>query len=224
MDGELFAPSLTFEELSGLVRTQTVDGKDLLEYHVFDCFTIDERKGVPSEQGFWDRFSVLKERLEASEGDVIKLVPTERRPKADVHEILDHYVREGHEGVMIRNLVAPYVLAKRTFWLQKLKPFRTEAFEIVGAESGAGKDRGCVTWHCRTSSGTPFKVRPKGTVAQRREWLEKESEYRGKHLLVKYQESTASGVPRFPVGVGFADGASGGGVGLRGSEVAEEHA
>ncbi|GAQ91486.1 DNA ligase [Klebsormidium nitens] len=157
VDGELFAPSLTFEELSGLVRTQTAEGKDLLEYHIFDCFKIDEKKGAPSDQGFWDRFSILKERLIASEGDVIKLVPTERRPKADVPKLLEEYVQEGHEGVMIRSLVAPYVLGKRTFSLQKLKPFKTEAFEIVGAESGAGKDRGCVTWQCRTSDGIPFK-------------------------------------------------------------------
>lgn len=203
VDGELFAPSLTFEALSGLVRSQSAEGKEVLEYHIFDCFEIDEKRAAPSEQGFWDRFSILKERLGASKGGAIKLVPTEKRPKADAAEILEKYVQDGHEGVMIRDPFAPYVLAKRTASLQKLKPFKTEAFEIVGAESGAGKDKGCVTWACRTSGGLAFKVRPQGTAAQRREWLEKEREYRGRFLLVRYQELTASGVPRFPVGVGF---------------------
>ena len=191
VDGELFAPSLTFEQLSGLARQQSLEGKDALQFHVFDCFDFDEKKGAPSEQGFWDRFYILRERLERLEGNVVKLVPTDKLPKADVAQVLNRYVEEGYEGLMLRNPHAPYVLAKRTFSLQKLKPFRREAFEIVNAESGAGKDQGCVTWVCRTSGGLPFKVRPQGTAAQRREWLENSVAHKGRYLLVKYQEMTA---------------------------------
>ena len=45
-----------------------------------------------------------------------------------------------------------------------------------------------------------FWVRPKGTRAERRQWLEQAPDYIGKQLTVTYQELSEDNKPRFPVG------------------------
>jgi len=48
-------------------------------------------------------------------------------------------------------------------------------------------------------------VRPEGTIAQREEHYKNYKKYIGKMLTVRFQNLTALGVPRFPVGVCIRD-------------------
>lgn len=44
-----------------------------------------------------------------------------------------------------------------------------------------------------------------GTIESRKKMLDNVDSYHGKMLTVKYQEISADGAPRFPVGIAFRD-------------------
>jgi DNA ligase-1 len=48
-------------------------------------------------------------------------------------------------------------------------------------------------------------VKPEGTIKERERYYREREEYMGKQLTVRFQNLTALGVPRFPVGVTIRD-------------------
>jgi len=55
------------------------------------------------------------------------------------------------------------------------------------------------------TNGHTFNVRPMGNLKDCRDLFKNTSSYVGRMLTVRYQELTALGIPRFPVGLGFRD-------------------
>jgi DNA ligase-1 len=221
LDGELFTPEKTFEEITGIVRKSVRDHHSpeearVVQYHVFDIF----RRGEESLD-YTGRNRLLLETL-SSFKDIdtlpIVIVPTEHlvnQGEADaVHE---KFVAEGHEGTMYRSPGAPYKIRLRSRDLLKRKDFQTEEYRIVGATQGVGKDSGTVIWVVETlpiKSGAgdasdmdpqTFSVRPRGSMEQRRHWWESRESYIGNMLTVRFQNLTDVGVPRFPVGLTVRD-------------------
>jgi DNA ligase-1 len=115
------------------------------------------------------------------------------------------HVKEGHEGTMIRDKDSVYEVGKRSNYLLKFKDFQTEEYEIVGAKTGHGRDADSVVWVCKTRDGQQFTVRPEGTIAQRAKQYKNREKFMGKMLTVRFQNLTALGVPRFPIGVVVRD-------------------
>ena len=89
--------------------------------------------------------------------------------------------------------------------LLKMKEFQDEEFEIVGFYEGEGGDKGLIIWRCKTEDGKLFGCRPHGTHEERAELFKHGKEYVGKMLTVRFQELTADGIPRFPVGIAVRD-------------------
>lgn len=114
------------------------------------------------------------------------------------------YVAEGYEGIMLRNAAGVY-RGVRSKELQKYKEFQDDEYEVIDFRQGEGQEEGCVLWVCRTPSGTPFSVRPRGTREDRAALYQKGADYVGQRLTVRFQELTDDGVPRFPVGIAFRD-------------------
>ena len=183
LDGECYAPNKTFEEITSMFKMNPKD----LEFHVFDYFdlgrpslTFEERKGEITV----DTFLVKK--------------------KSDMQGYHDMFVQQGHEGIMIRDAKSVYEIGKRSNYLLKYKAFQTDEFTIVDFKEGTGREKGTAIWICQVGSHT-FSVRPEGTLEVRRKFLEEKDKYIGKHLTVRFQNLTALGVPRFPVGVVVRD-------------------
>ena len=65
--------------------------------------------------------------------------------------------------------------------------------------------KGLVIWECITKFGKSFHVRPKGTFEERRKLFQNGSKYIGLLLTVIFQEYSADGIPRFPVGKSIRD-------------------
>ena len=101
---------------------------------------------------------------------------------------------------MLRNVDSVYRQNYRSHDLQKYKEFFEDEFEIVGFKEGVGRDAGSIVWKCITSENKKFKVRPKGTLAYRKELFKNGHKYIGKMLTVIYQELTEDNKPRSPVG------------------------
>ena len=203
LDGELFLSDVNFNTLSGLIkRGQHHADYDLpnLQYIIFDCFDLDHM-----DVTFAERYAFLKSMFASYISRISVLSNLKARTLADVDAYMRTFIAEGHEGLMLRDPDSPYVLRKRSKYLLKHKEFQDEEFTIIGFKEGNGDDKGTVVWLCATSDGMSFYVRPKGTREFRSDLYKNASDYIGKELTVTFQEKSADGIPRFPVGRAVRD-------------------
>jgi hypothetical protein len=183
LDGECYAPNKTFEEITSMFKMNP----ESLEFHVFDYF--DTRR--PN--------LTFEERMKHITVDTFLV-----KEKKEVQGYHDMFVQQGHEGIMIRDAASTYEIGKRSNYLLKYKAFQTEEYPIVDVKEGSGREKGTAIWICKTGE-QHFSVKPEGTLEKRREYLDKKENYVGKQLTVRFQNLTALGVPRFPVGVAVRD-------------------
>tara|TARA_Y100000992_G_scaffold159360_1_gene106692 strand:- start:1770 stop:2900 length:1131 start_codon:yes stop_codon:yes gene_type:complete len=203
LDGELYSDTLTFQEVVGLVRRETLKPGDedklkQISYRLYDIYDPADPK-----KGFADRYNKLA-LLAFQFSNKPNLIITENtrlENPSDVQKYHDQFVNEGYEGIMVRNNHGEYGLNKRSKHLQKYKVFFDQEFEIVGYEEGTGNDVGTVIWTCMTEEGNLFNVRPKGTREERAKYFQNATDYMGATLTVRYFEMTDDGIPRFPVGI-----------------------
>jgi ATP-dependent DNA ligase len=193
VDGEAFDPNLNFEELASVFKTDPLK----LKFHVFDYFDLNKL-----DMTFEERWAKVKS-LKNPYYEYVKTTLVMLRDH--VPSIHKQHVKEGHEGTMIRDKDSVYEVGQRSNYLLKYKDFQTEEYEIVGAKTGHGRDADAVVWVCKTRDGQQFNVRPEGTIIQREEEYKNHKKYIGKMLTVRFQNLTALGVPRFPVGVCIRD-------------------
>jgi len=184
LDGECYAPGKTFEEITSMFKMNPQN----LEFHVFDYFNT-HKPDLP--------FAERQKRVTVETLLVQK--------KSDIPKLHTKFVNQGHEGIMIREATSIYEIGKRSNYLLKFKEFQTEEYEIIGAHTGHGRDADAVIWVCKIANGHEFTVRPEGTIKQREVYYANRNRYIGKLLTVRFQNLTALGVPRFPVGVAIRD-------------------
>ena len=207
LDGELFSETLTFQEVAGTVRRikNFTDPLVLeqLSYMIFDCFSTKE-----TEIPFGKRLNTLKTLMKNRESDtIVQLIVTHEVTSEDgVYMLYDEYMRNGAEGIMIRNNEGHYKLNHRSADLQKYKQFQDSEYKIIDFTEGSNNEKGAVIWVCETKDEENiFNVRPKGTIEGRKILFELGDENIGKMLTVRYQELTDDGIPRFPVGISIRD-------------------
>ena len=166
---------------------------------MFDC--IDKK--LP----FKERYEKLEQFFLENNLKYLKLVKTEYcKTESEIETFLDKYIKEGYEGLIIRNIKGKYEENTRSTELQKLKRFVDEEFEIIGYQTPTiGKEVGCVIWECKTKEGKSFTVRPEGSYQERKKLYKEGKKNIGKLLTVRFQEYTKDNIPRFPVGVSIRD-------------------
>jgi ATP-dependent DNA ligase len=197
-DGELYSHSIPFEVINGIVRSKTYGEAEeklskFIYFYIYDCINL-ENLGMSNDK----RYSLLKKVFKDINVKSLSLSPT-YIVKSEEEMVKYHaqFVKDGYEGIMIRNIDAPYEIKKRSKHLQKYKSFEEEEFKIVGYHEEEG---GGVVWDCVTKEGKAFAVRPRGTDEYRKKMLKDAEDYIGAKLTVIFQEYTKDGIPRFPVG------------------------
>lgn len=202
-DGELFTTTLNFETISGIVRQENScpEKKGLIEYHIYDVYDARNPK-CP----FIERTEFLHILFKALTFKTIKFVPTSSAESLSEIDVFHKtFVKDGFEGVMIREKNGEYEVNKRSKFLQKHKSFLEEEFEIIGFHDGEGHDKNMVIWECKTTTNKNFSVKPRGTFEERRIMFTNASKNIGKNLTVIFQEYSADGIPRFPIGKSIRD-------------------
>jgi len=195
-DGEVYSHDYTFQEMTSFVK-RAQDGSAFLEFYLFDI--------ADTQSTFEDRFKKLQ-NIKLSKTSPIRLVKTELiKSEADIYTKHNEYVKDGYEGIIIRNKAGRYCFKNRSKDLQKYKEFQDEEFEITGGYEGTGTEIGCITFTVKNSNDQEFSVRPRGSFEQRKEWMRNIKKLIGKKLTVRYQDLTDGGVPRFPVGISIRD-------------------
>jgi DNA ligase-1 len=200
LDGELYSDELTFQEIVGLVKKETLregDAQKMAKIFLFVYDTI--REGTNAER------NTFLTNLFASNicSSLRHLSSTTCETIEDVKRLHAEYVAEGYEGLILRNTAGTYNVGFRSSDLQKYKEFEDAEYPVVGFKEGDGLDKGCVIWICKTGAGNEFAVRPRGTREERSAAFLAGSTMIGKPLTVRYQELTTDGIPRFPVGIAF---------------------
>ena len=202
LDGEIYSTTLSFQEFVGLVKKKHLTAKDKENIKQVKLWVYD----VVNEYPFEQRLALLVDFFSKNTFTNVHLLPTEEaKTKEDIKTFHDKYVAAGYEGVIIRNKKGMYRLATRSENLQKYKEFEDAEFPIVAFIEGEGTEKGAVVWICETETHKRFKVRPMGSIQERKELFKKAETYIGKKLTVKYQELTDDGVPRFGVGIAIRD-------------------
>lgn len=204
VDGEIFSRSLTFEEITSIVKCESEDkGRKKLEFWLYDFIPINNPDG-----GFHDRYMQLSEKFgdAYNRGNITLTMSFVAQDENDMKSFHKTFTYKRYEGTIIRNADSKYQFTHRSTDLQKYKDFIDDEFKIVGGKEGAGKDAGTIIFRCRMKDGTLFDVRPKGSLAQRKIYWQKLDTLIGKMLTVRYQNLSADkGVPIFPVGIGIRD-------------------
>lgn len=197
-DGEIYVHGWEFQRIISAVKKKRND-TELLEYHRYDLPSIDRE--------FKYRWAQMKNRFTSKR---IKQVHTIKVDSDfDVKMFHNAWVRQGYEGVIIRDPDAKYMWNHRDKALLKYKEFQDEEFLIIGYYQGTGTDSGAIVWKCRGTrkDGTNyyFHCRPRGTIEDRRILWQTGWRYVGKMLTVRFQERSMDDVPIFPVGIAIRD-------------------
>lgn len=196
LDGELYTTDYPFEELAGLIKKKKLSVEDkeklkFISYHIYDV--------VMTDKPFVLRSEFIRNNITSGE-NLVRVETVLCEDMDTFKELFSKWVGDGYEGIMLRNTNSLYQSNYRSHDLQKYKEFKEDEFEIVGCKEGEGRDKGTVLWVCKTPEGRTFSVRPRGTVASRKELFIHSESYIGKRLTVIYQELSEMNVPRFPVG------------------------
>jgi len=155
---------------------------------------------------FGERYSILIDLVGGVDNNNIILVPTFLINKEEEIEIFhNQFVKEGHEGIIIRMAEGYYKPAHRDISLQKLKNFIDDEFLVVDIDHGKGKNLEVAKFICQTKESKLFNVDYNATLKERQEMLINKNNYIGRLLTVKYQELSDDNVPRFGKGIVFRD-------------------
>jgi DNA ligase 1 len=146
LDGEIIGES--FQALMKQAQRKSDIKTDGMVYSVFDIIPMED-----FERGFWNsqqhkRLALLEEyRAVFDTTDCVRIMDGIEvdLDTAEGHDVMRRYatdaVEAGFEGIMIKDLGAPYECRRSTFWL-KWKPTITVDLNIVGFEQGTGRNTG----------------------------------------------------------------------------------
>jgi DNA ligase-1 len=203
-DGELV--DIDFNYISHLVRPQLpVEGSERVEYHVFDAVVFDKdyatryiNEVVPRIEQHRRTNAIIRTNIH------IKSVPTleVKYDRIAMEKQHDEWVDMGYEGLMIRTISAKGYECKRTNDLIKYKQFVDDDFKIVGYIEGKGKlvnHLGAFILEVIVNGEKKtFKAKPDGEQGRLATiWKERE-EWIGRVVIVRYQNLSREGKPRFP--------------------------
>jgi DNA ligase-1 len=146
LDGEIMGKS--FQDLMRQAqRKENVQTADTV-FNVFDILPLADFK-----RGYWNaqlrkRVAIL-ERLGMAFGKMPNVstldIPivvdlSTEQGQADLHAYANEMVEAGFEGIMIKDLEAPYECKRNTFWM-KWKPTITVDLPVIGIEEGTGRNK-----------------------------------------------------------------------------------
>jgi DNA ligase-1 len=146
LDGEIIGES--FQALMKQApRKSDVETNDMV-YSIFDVIPFTD-----FSMGFWNaqqhkRLAILEDyRAVFDTTDCVRIMDGIEvdLDTAEGHDVMRRYATDavdaGFEGIMIKDLGAPYECRRSTFWM-KWKPTITVDLNIVGFEEGTGRNQG----------------------------------------------------------------------------------
>lgn len=226
IDGEMMhRDGVSLQVLNSIIRSQEQEHPQNGEitYNVFDVAltavepvdatraTLDVRTGILDTA-----FAGYQRDAGYTQGIILR-IPQVPVPSIEVLRTLYYEALGlGKEGLVVRFLVGANKSAaalkqsqythSRNNNLLKIKDHEDAEGEVVGVDSGSGKDEGTAVFLLRmdTPAGpVEFSCRPRGTLEERRYWFEHPEECIGQQYTFSFRTISDTGVPQQPTGVGF---------------------
>lgn len=216
LDGELYNHDIDFNLIVSLVKTKKLvpPRHNEIHYYIFDI--IESTNGT-----FNYRYNVLIQAYNSfiMDGNTITsfcIVPcTIAYNHQDIVSLHQTYVSNGYEGLIIRKIVGDnpssdeikqsQYRCTRCNNLLKFKHFIDEEGTIIGVEEGTGGEQGCAIFLIVDCRNNQLRIRPRGSLEQRKDWFNNPHKVTGKKYTFRYFELTPDQIPRFPTGKGFRD-------------------
>ena len=201
LDGELYTNMLDFEMLGVLRKTKKLTQEEKLnlqkiEYHIYDI--------VDPNITFEQRNKTIKELFNKNYKKLIYVDTITIQNKEEISNNHIKFLEHGFEGTMVRNINSLYKIKQRSYDLLKYKDFIDAEFEIINytfEKDTSGKDENLIVWIINVKT-KEVKVRPKGTVEERKELynkcLDDFTKFKNQKLWVKFFSYTTNGSLRFP--------------------------
>ena len=203
-DGELMGEDFISLMRQAYRKENVDDSKTYLA--LFDFLPLQEWDSREAVKSCEARYEELLDRLAYKSINLDLLQPVERFVvTADyeaIKELHDEYVKDGYEGAMIKDPVAPYKFG-RGWEIMKLKAFHDVDLPIKGFEEGTGKHSGKLGAIVIEYKGTKVKVGSGFSDELREQIWEDQGSFIGRIVEVRYQEVTPDGSLRFPTFVCF---------------------
>jgi DNA ligase-1 len=194
LDGEFFNKDIGFRNIiSGLKKEGGNQYTPLIEYHVYDVVT---------NKPYSERLALIQS-LNLKQ-PIISVQTTTVKSLKEIKEYHDQFVKDGYEGVMLRDPNGIYECDKRSKSLLKFKKFSDKEYIIIGAGENKGKLENTCTFICKTKTNKEFGAIPEGTFAERQKyWTDWQSGKikHGDSATIRYFEFTddVNEIPRFPI-------------------------
>lgn len=201
LDGELYKHGLSLQQISGLVRRE--EQSPILEYYLYDIMdgTLTFRDRLDLLQSIGEELSLgFDPEKEWEPGSLkIQLVPHEKVSGwLNMEKLHNKYVKEGWEGLVIRDPDAVYNFGGRTKIMIKIKAYRDDVFKVIGKEAGLRGSEDMV-FILQAPNGKTFKAKPFGDREQKQEyWDNFDSKYKNHIGECKFFYYSDDGTPLQP--------------------------
>lgn len=146
LDGEIVGDS--FQQLMRQAHRKSNAKTTGMVYHIFDIIPLDNFQEGHFNEQLHKRLDWLEPaRTALMENACLRVMPGMNvdLDTAEGHDVMQRFaeaaVEQGYEGIMIKNIDAPYECRRSDFWL-KYKPFIEVSLEITDVEEGTGRNQG----------------------------------------------------------------------------------
>ena len=195
LDGELYKHDANYplQRISGICRLDTwTEECGNIEYWIYDYV---------SDEPFSKRHDTLLDFEELFPVDYDKIRFVEHELVCGLYKIKrrhDQYVREGFEGLVMRNPDKEYGINKRSSrYMIKMKERKSEEFVVVGVKEGMRPEDMCFV--LKTEEGKRFTAKPIGPAEMRLEYLYNSGQFVGKKATCTFFYYSNDGIPLQPV-------------------------
>ena len=201
LDGEIYHHGVPLQTLSGIARLKVFEDRcKILEYWVYDFI---------SDKPFSERVEILQ-NWKIDFFTSITPVNIIEHYKLSGWNTLKHwhdkFVKEGYEGLVLRNPLKGYAIGKRSsLYMIKIKDYMDSEFKVIGWEPGLRPVED-MCFICQVpGKEITFKAKPVGDKLVKEDYIKNIEKLIGKMATVKYFAYSTDGVPTQPVFKSFRE-------------------
>lgn len=191
LDGELYCHGLPLQTITSLVKRRQEHTKDL----IYVCYDT-----VRNDKNYGERFEIISSY---NFGKNVSIAHTIANVcESDISDYLKKTIKDGYEGLILRQDGFGYEDGKRSKGLIKIKRFLEDDYLIYNITSSVD---GWAILHCRIGNGKEFTISAPGTMNEKEEIYKNKYEYIGRLINIKYSGKTVDGIPFHPIAVRFIE-------------------
>ena len=200
LDGELYLPGYSVNDINHFVKDANCPQNKLLQFWCYDLaiqdYNFRERKKILHNTFSMTKFNNAKEHLNNT-NKLILLPDYCILDDSKAVEYRDSFIDCGFEGLILRNPDEEYQFGKRNSAMYKYKKSTDGKFKILAIFSEGLKRPDIPLFICQNDiNDYRFECHCGGTLDYQREIFKNKEKYEGKYMYIEYGErSGVNGVP-----------------------------